>query len=386
MDGFRAVAILLVVWFHIWQQSWLSSNITVLGKTLYLDLFPRTGYLGVELLLFISGFGLFYSYRKKLLEKQNNSLKKYFARRARRIFPSYILSLLIIIIFLNPFFSFSETLYHLVTHIFFVHNLSIQTYDSINGVLWVLGVEVQFYLIFPFLSKVFSKFRFLTFLLMILTAIIYRQTIQNLHVDNLAYFVNQLPGFLDIYACGMLSAYILTSKKIISIDKKFIKIIATFLSLIIIAIFVQMLIMLDNTEYAPNHLSNWQANNRQYLGLIFGSLAISSYFSFNFWQSIFANRILIFISTISYNLFIWHQIIAVQLRSRQFPPFSGNDPHNDPIWQIEYTIVTVLLTFAVAILITYLFEKPIIKLGIIKYFQKNLNYLLVAFSKKGLVR
>ncbi len=49
LDGFRGLAILLVMWFHIWQQSWLSNKINILGLTINFDFFAIGGFIGVEL-------------------------------------------------------------------------------------------------------------------------------------------------------------------------------------------------------------------------------------------------------------------------------------------------------------------------------------------------
>lgn len=38
-DGVRALAILIVAWYHIWQQSWLYPNLTIGGKTVSFDPF-----------------------------------------------------------------------------------------------------------------------------------------------------------------------------------------------------------------------------------------------------------------------------------------------------------------------------------------------------------
>lgn len=37
-DGVRALAILIVAWYHIWQQSWLYPNLTIGGKRSVLTL------------------------------------------------------------------------------------------------------------------------------------------------------------------------------------------------------------------------------------------------------------------------------------------------------------------------------------------------------------
>ena len=52
LDGLRGIAIALVVWFHLWQVSWLDPYGLVF--------IPVSGFLGVELFFFLSAFCLSY--------------------------------------------------------------------------------------------------------------------------------------------------------------------------------------------------------------------------------------------------------------------------------------------------------------------------------------
>ena len=69
-----------------------------------------------------------------------------------------------------------------------------------------------------------------------------------------------------------------------------------------------------------------------------------------------------FLSVISYNVYIWHQWIAVRLKEWRIPFWwSGEEPPNmtgDARWQWTYTALIFLATFAVAIAATYLVEHP----------------------------
>lgn len=58
-DGVRALAILIVAWYHIWQQSWLYPNLTIGGKTVSFDPLVRSGYIWVDIMILISGFCLY---------------------------------------------------------------------------------------------------------------------------------------------------------------------------------------------------------------------------------------------------------------------------------------------------------------------------------------
>ena len=65
----RALAVFGVVWFHFWQQSWISPYFELpflsalgLSPSVSLDFLPRGGYLFVDWLLFLSAFCLFLPY------------------------------------------------------------------------------------------------------------------------------------------------------------------------------------------------------------------------------------------------------------------------------------------------------------------------------------
>jgi peptidoglycan/LPS O-acetylase OafA/YrhL len=370
IDGLRALAVLMIVWFHIWQQSWLSSDVTVFNHHIYFDLIPRTGFLGVELLLFISGFGLFLPYaaqgsQQKMVEKTEvPKLKDYVFHRFIRIVPSYYLCILIAVLVTHPFQGLTEGLWQILTHLLFIHNLFPETWGTINGVLWTLGIEVQFYLIFPLLAYFFTRKPYLTFPILVAIAIIYRFCTQALYHDSVYYYVNQMPGFLDLYASGMIASYLF-----FWINHKFsptiwIKILATLGSIFGFGLFIFMLYQVDQTPTTPNAFSFWQAFNRQWLALIFIFLTLTSLISLKYWRIFLANKLFVFISIISYNLYLYHQLIAFQLEKYHLPKYTAADPHNDPIWQIQFTILTIILSLIVATILTYGFEKPLIKWGL----------------------
>ena len=58
-DGVRALAIMIVVWYHIWQQSWLYPEMRIFGKSISFDPLVRSGYIWVDIMILISGFCLY---------------------------------------------------------------------------------------------------------------------------------------------------------------------------------------------------------------------------------------------------------------------------------------------------------------------------------------
>ena len=77
---------------------------------------------------------------------------------------------------------------------------------------------------------------------------------------------------------------------------------------------------------------------------------------------IFSNRFMRFLSGISYNLYIWHQWLCVELKQQwRMPAWTGDIPPNqlgDKAWMNKYALIITVAAFAAAILATYLIEKP----------------------------
>ena len=156
LDGIRAVSILIVVWFHFWQQNWISPG--------SLEWLPRYGYLFVDMMILLSSFCLFLPYaREKIYGEKAASNKEFYKKRIARIAPSYyICNFIVLLIFVIPYgkyTSIAQGIWDWIAHAFFVHNLFPETMlnSPLNNVLWTLAVEVQYYILFPFLAKAFIK-------------------------------------------------------------------------------------------------------------------------------------------------------------------------------------------------------------------------------------
>jgi peptidoglycan/LPS O-acetylase OafA/YrhL len=370
LDGFRGLAILLVIWFHIWQQSWLGTEIKIFGLDLNFDFIPRTGFLGVELFFFISGFVLFYPYARSIFEGEKSpTLKKYVYRRFIKIVPTYYLSLFVMI--LLPFnfnVGDSEKFMYILKHILFINSLTPDTFfDSINGVLWSLSVEVQFYLIFPILVYFMKGFRkvFVIFMVTNIFAIMYRHY-YNLRPDQISFMFNQLPGVIDIFIGGMIACYLVVWARNRFNFNNIHKTVFAVLSLLCIVTLFYIV-----SQFNRDALQIWQSSNRQYFVYLFMGMIGFGCLSLGFWRKIVANKILVFLSIISYNLYIWHDYILLQLLKHRIPFFIGDSQHSDPNFnQVLYTILALGISIAVAILVTYLFERPLLKYGFKGVFAK----------------
>ena len=152
IDGLRAIAVSSVIMFHAGLPG------------------LKAGFMGVDIFFVISGFligGIIY---RQILNGQYSSLE-FYSRRAKRIIPSLLLVVLSTIIFgllvLTPL-ELTRTIKEGLSAIGGVSNIwywrdtdYFKTDSSLKPLLmtWSLGVEEQFYVIFPLLILAFARFR-----------------------------------------------------------------------------------------------------------------------------------------------------------------------------------------------------------------------------------
>ena len=150
IDGLRAIAVLLVVFFH-----------AGLGKG---------GFIGVDIFFVISGF-LISTIIFDNLDSGRFSFWQFYERRIRRIFPALLIVLVFTLVF-GWFTLFADEYKHLGNHIFrssyFFSNFTLLNesgyFDNDSETkpllhLWPLAIEEQFYIIWPLLLLGISKLK-----------------------------------------------------------------------------------------------------------------------------------------------------------------------------------------------------------------------------------
>ena len=207
LDGLRGLAIALVVWYH----AWLVSGQGIFG----LNFIAEAGFLGVDLFFFISGFCIFYPYARAMREgRPGPTMRRFFTRRAIKILPSYLLALAVFgIVYHARFASPAEAAIQFVSHLTFMHTLTPLTFGAISGPLWTIGVEVQFYLLFPLIYPRLRKSPLLTFVLLLAFSEAYRFVVAKAGLGSTFLFINQLPAYLDVFGSGMFGAYLITARR-----------------------------------------------------------------------------------------------------------------------------------------------------------------------------
>ncbi|HEY8315166.1 MAG TPA: acyltransferase [Candidatus Baltobacteraceae bacterium] len=357
LDGLRGIAVLLVLWYHVWEISWLPAPLPAL------QFIPETGFVGVHLFFFISGFVIVYPFLRAQFDRAAApGWSHFYYRRFLKIVPSYVLSILVIIaIGYAHFDSAGQAARDIITHILFVHTWFAETYGSINGVLWTLAVEVQFYAIFPLLWLCFKRAPWITAGAMTAVSLLYRHVaaVCCLHTHALD-MIDNLPGYLDIFAAGMMSAYLYLRLR----DRSQSPAIRAAAVVVALGGFAFLIALLENLwafRSVDQWSTVWQFVNRTWIGVAFAIIALGSLFAAPAWKRALANPVLLFFAAISYNLYLYHQPLARELLWHHIPPYATANEHGDPHWQVLFTWIAFGVTIAQAALVTYVFERPLLR-------------------------
>jgi len=369
LDGLRGIAILMVVWWHIWLFSWLSPYFSLFGKQFSAIVLPGTGLMGVELFFFISGFVLFYPYARHLFEGAPlPTLKQFAYRRFIKIVPSYVIALFgTLLLVRHEFASVREAIWQVVAHLLFIHTFWVTTWVGINGVLWSLGIEVQFYLLFPLICWLFRRQPLITYLSMVIASMAYRLFAARCCVADYV-IMGQLPAYLDLFASGMLACWVyvaIRGRAGLARVRWLSTLVALGAGLGVYAMLFALVTHLYpalgewSSEYAK-----WQAANRQNFGALLGVFTVASCLAYPWWRELIANRITVFFGIISYNLYLWHQAVLDYMVKHRIPAPWLPDLHADEYWKWRYVLLGLAITIGIATLITYAIERPLLKRGL----------------------
>ncbi|MBV8602707.1 MAG: acyltransferase [Candidatus Eremiobacteraeota bacterium] len=369
LDGMRGFAIFLVVLYHEtsltgFRLEWPPWPAAPIVSFQWL---AATGFVGVELFFFISGFCLFYPYARHVVEGARiPTLREFAYRRFIKIVPSYVLALTVLaFVNRNDFPNGFELAQAYLAHLFFVHPWWIPTFYSISGPFWTLGVEVQFYVLFPLIAAAFMRSPVLSWLVLSAVAVGYRSYILAAGLGNFTFYDDQLTGVIDLFATGMLGAYLYVRWRHPLERARVVPAVATALAVVAILWGAQLLRALyaSNAILPQFGMYLWLMQHRSALALDCLAFALAASFSIGGFRETVANPFLVWLSVISYNLYLWHDGVIVRCREHGFPCALTPEPwkylHD---WEWRFLFGSLAISLAVASAVTYLLERPLLKL------------------------
>lgn len=320
IDGLRAIAVLSVVFFHFG--------------------FLPYGYLGVDVFFVISGYlitGIIF----QELQEDRFSIREFYLRRTRRILP-LALFICAVALALGMVVMLPDDLENLAQSVvatnFFGNNIlqAVTTkdyWDVVNEYkplmhTWSLGVEEQYYFVYPFLLLLVYRIR----------RPLLQPTLILFGLLSLALFL--IPTFADyqkfylipfrfweLALGGVVAIYL--SRRVIQCG------LSSFLPVIIISLMVLGLGPVGD----------------QYLLILVVFITALVLASDNYSKSIFnqilLNKYAVFIGKISFSIYMWHQVLLAYARYFMFPKLA-------PAHLAVILVCTILLS-----ILTYLFvEQP----------------------------
>ncbi len=383
LDGIRAIAIVFIVWFHIWQQSWLTPYIEFDNNlarylnlsSLNLHTLVQFGYTMVEMFILLSAIVNFLPYARSIVFGEPwPDTRTFYIKRAIRIIPSYLLCVCVMFIGAiigksygdDYLFMFKDLITHLTcTSTFFKDTYRI---TKLNGALWTIQVEVLWYIMMPFIAWLFKKWPLIVTAAMYLIGMISANVLL-VHSDDLWTCNNFFLTFAGYYATGMLICLFYYHVKSTAVENQYTKMMAT---LAIVGSYVGYISILN--KFYDHEMPYSQLTQRIPFLFVMTVFVLGIMFSYEPVKRFFSNRVFRFISLISFNLYIWHQVIAVFLKEHHIPKWSGDTPPNelyDTPWMRKYFVLSLILAVIVAVAVTYLFEIPVTDRLRKKYIDEN---------------
>lgn len=366
IDGIRGVAVLLVLWFHFWQQTWLmpaypTPFLSFLGiNSIDLNPIRYAGYLFVDMMVLISAFCLGLPLARTMLlgEKMEDSAS-FFKKRFARIYPAYAAAVLISFFWVlgqGKYPNASLAVRDLLSHLTFTCMFRMDTYifAPINGVLWTVSLEVQFYLLFPLIRKLFKRWSGAVYLSLMGMGIAFIYLYALKHQPT-SMVVNQLPAFFPVFANGLLGAYLFTLYTTRCRIKRLLGPVFALISLVFVYVIARMVI--DCYRF-PQDRQLWQLQNRIPLSFAYLGVILSSAMASKPLRWLLSNRLMSFLGSISFGLYLCHQRLMVYLV--QAMGFNNGADVSAAGKRIQWllTLEGLALSLLIATVITYLIEKP----------------------------
>lgn len=294
INGLRAIAVLLVLFFHLF--SFIALNDYSWAFAL------NGGYVGVDIFFVISGF-LMTAIIIKGLKQGNFSIWGFWKRRAKRICPALLFAVVLfyivgffLLVNVTEFYEFNKegsAALAFISNLRFAKDEGYFAVDSMSKMLlhtWSLSVEWQFYIIYPIILWILNKFlNFKAVKAVVLVLFIASLMLSFIFTEEKYYYLLQTRAW-ELLSGAIVFLFPVKTLLNLSIrSKRFLEILGVIL---IFSIFVRD----DNAVWAPAVV----------LPSVLGAMLIISLAS---EKSILSNQIFQYLGKISYSLYIYHWLV-----------------------------------------------------------------------------
>tara|TARA_B100000809_G_scaffold193286_1_gene192223 strand:- start:170 stop:1270 length:1101 start_codon:yes stop_codon:yes gene_type:complete len=356
LNGLRAIAALVVIIWHV-DMSLASFSLSDFG-------FQQNGLAGyaVNLFFVLSGFLITFLLMKEKEKTGTIDIKKFYMRRLLRIWPLYYLSIFIGCILM--YFKVIPIPENLITSMmFYIFLLANVSYVAGIGVLtikplWSVGVEEQFYAVWPWIIKK-STSVLKSLIIVIILYFIIKSCAWGYDYNSKVYsFISY--ARIDLMAFGGIGSLVIFNNYIIIKRLFFSKILQ----------FISWAVLFISFVYKPIHIVSFIDNE------------INAFFYLVILLNVSSNpnsiiklegKVFNFFGKISYGLYIYHMIVIVL-----FVKYLDNFEFFSSSLIIKFSLpfLIIAVTTIISWLSYHYFEKPILKI-------KNRFEVVKSSAKKG---
>ncbi len=329
IDGLRAFSVFFVIGYHAFPEIF------------------KAGFIGVDIFFVISGY-LISSILIRNLKNNSFSFLDFYIRRIRRIFPALILVLVVCFAFgwfsLFPI-EFKQLGKHIAGSAGFISNFILWNesgyFDNAANTkpmlhIWSLGIEEQFYFIWPLILWLIFKIR-INYLLFIIFLIIvsFSFNVYEAKIDKVATFYSPLTRFWELLVGGLLAIIKDDYKGSVNSELN-----SNFLSILGVGLILLAFFFIDDESAYPGVLALFPVIGSFFL-ILAGNNSI-------FNQIILSNKVLVWFGLISFPLYLWHWPLI------SFARIVESDFPNE-----NYRLISIVISIFLS-WVTYKFlEKPI---------------------------
>lgn len=325
IDGLRGIAVCLVILYHIFPMAF------------------KNGFLGVDVFFIISGFVVTQALQRNLTKGYLRGLIDFYIHRIKRILPALYVNI-VVCIFLSclliPPSDLQSIFKTAASAIVAVSNLALlyASFDYFNPDLslnpfvhtWSLGVEEQFYFVFPLLLICALylvslnrriKVHYLLFLLALLSFLYWTELKFSSPVSA---FYNPMARFWELLIGVILS---LNKDAIVSFIKARVSILLQCFASALFVIGLSLPPAYDPLGYFAN------------LIVVAGSAIVitAGISSLSGLNKVLSSEPLVWTGRLSYSLYLWHAPI--------FTFFRWNSDLNHPVYALLALLITVIVSF-----------------------------------------
>lgn len=334
VDGLRFLAVMTVALYHV-QLFFITKTPFQFNFDNNLRWLIQNGFKGVEIFFVLSGFILALPFASHFLTGSKKPvLKNYYYRRLTRLEPPYFIALVLFFILhlIKGVYPLRDLLNGLFFNFLYLQNFAWLHFQPIIGsITWTLEIEVQFYLIAPFLATIFilNKLKRRIALICGIVAIpIINILFMAKHISLYNYLFYFLVGFL-------IADFYLTEKKV------WLSNIGSFLA--------------GFTALATLYLINMEPLLNKFIFIL--SLFVFIYLALTapIWRRIFSNKLLTTIGGMCYTIYLMHTVVISGFGNKTVFWRMSSSYELNLIFQILILILPILFISAIYFI---LIEKP----------------------------